>query len=92
MKGLDFRFNPNTNELYQTLRSELEGFRFDQIASGLQSFSEELISTWVKAVIEEYDFENLIFSGGVAANIKALKNVRDTNKLKQILVPPAPGG
>ena len=90
-EGLDFRFNPNTNELYQTLRSELEGFRFDQIASGLQSFSEELISTWVKAVIEEYGFENLIFSGGVAANIKALKNVRDTNKLKQILVPPAPG-
>lgn len=52
------------------LISGLRRERFDNIASGLQLFCEEIVTGWVKGNIAKYGITDILCSGGVFMNVK----------------------
>lgn len=68
---LEFSFNQNIKDIYHHLRENLKNFRFDHIASGLQSFTEKILVKWIQNAMKEFDSKNLVYSGGVSMNVKA---------------------
>lgn len=74
MTGFDgawiFRQKPKDN--YFTFRDQLEGYRFDSIAAGLQLYFEERLEELFAYYIERNaDCEAVLFSGGLSMNVKA---------------------
>ncbi|MDP8247357.1 MAG: carbamoyltransferase C-terminal domain-containing protein [Candidatus Tritonobacter lacicola] len=53
------------------LERDLKRIRFDNIAGGLQSYTEDLLLRWTKAAIEKTGIRKLLVSGGVFMNVKA---------------------
>jgi carbamoyltransferase len=78
-------------DLYFSMQKALEGQRFDGIAWGLQEWIEELICDWVKQNIKKYGISKIIFSGGVAQNIKALKAIADISAVDWVWAGPISG-
>tara|TARA_B100000686_G_C16782278_1_gene972767 strand:- start:38 stop:1891 length:1854 start_codon:yes stop_codon:yes gene_type:complete len=69
---------------YFDLKKRLEGFRFDNIAAGLQSWSEQVTWKWMSYWIKKNKRSNVFFSGGLSMNIKAngyILNQSDIDKL-----------
>ncbi|MBE04611.1 MAG: hypothetical protein CMD67_05680 [Gammaproteobacteria bacterium] len=56
---------------YFDLKQRLEGHRFDNIAAGLQSWSEQVTYKWMSYWIKQSNRSNVFFSGGLSMNIKA---------------------
>lgn len=71
-------------DLYYSIRDALEGERFDGIAWGLQTHLEEILQAWVQNAIEETGLTDVVLSGGVGQNIKAVKHLIDTTALTSI--------
>ena len=69
----------------------LQGERFDGIAWGLQTYTEEFIKKWTINCIKKYKIKNVIFSGGVAQNIKALKHLIDQKGISSVWSGPISG-
>jgi len=67
----DWVFNEKPKDNYFTFQKEFEGIRFDNIAGGLQSYFEDRILEWFEWFLKkEKDFDCVIFSGGLAMNVK----------------------
>ena len=69
--SIDFSFNNDIKDIYHHLNTNLKNFRFDHIASGLQSFTEKLLVKWITNSMTEFKAENLVYSGGISMNVKA---------------------
>lgn len=69
--GTKILVNPSLRDCYYTIKDAFEGYRFDSIAGGLQCWVEELLDAWVSNCIAEYGISDVVFSGGVAMNVKA---------------------
>ena len=54
-----------------SVREQLEGYRFDHIASGIQSLTEDLLSSWIAYWVNKTGIDDVAFSGGLALNVKA---------------------
>lgn len=66
---------------YFTFKKLLEGFRFDNIAGGLQSYFEEIILGWFLYFIKRYKkIDTVMFSGGLAMNIKLNQKIDELCK------------
>ena len=78
-------------DLYFSSRDALEGERFDGIAWGLQTYLEDLLQEWVINSINKFKLENVIFSGGVAQNIKACKKLLELPCVKSFWSGPISG-
>lgn len=91
LSEIDFKFISGERDIFYSLKDKLNGYRFDQIAAGLQMFAEDIICDWVESIVKQFRFKTLLFSGGVAANIKALQKVMQLDDVENVLVPPAPG-
>lgn len=78
-------------DLYFSIKKELEGERFDGIAWALQKFVEEIMCKWIKNNIKHYKISNVILSGGVAQNIKALKTIADMKEVSSVWAGPISG-
>ena len=61
------------DDVYYSSKSALEGQRFDGIAWGLQTYLEETLLEWVNNNIKKYNVRDVVLSGGVAQNIKAMQ-------------------
>jgi len=59
------------------LRKDLEGFRFDAIAAGVQQFCEELMLAWVRAAVSKTGISRVVAAGGVFMNVKANKRIAE---------------
>src|SRR5690606_13460977 len=70
---------------------ELGNSRFDNIAAGLQSFTEEIIVRWVKGNIKKYGIPNILCSGGVFMNVKLNKLLSQLAEVNFIDVFPSCG-
>ncbi len=88
--GLDFKYNVTPKDNFFHFKRKLDGQRFDNIAYAIQTRTEELLVEWVKNGINETGIKNVIFSGGVAQNIKANKKIIELPELKTLSVPPGP--
>ncbi|MCI0590807.1 MAG: hypothetical protein L0Y67_04265, partial [Gammaproteobacteria bacterium] len=61
----------------ERFRSELGGFRFDNIAAGVQRFLEELVTGYVKAWSRKSGIRKLALGGGVFMNVKLNKLINE---------------
>ena len=79
--GVEFKYKYKPKDNYFYFKNALDGFRFDTISFALQKFTEDLLLKWFKNISTKYKCSNFVFSGGVAQNIKATKNIlEDKNK------------
>ena len=74
--GIDFRYRERPTDNYFWFKERLEGSRFDGIAGGLQKFTEEIMAEWVENALENFKLDTIVFSGGLALNIKVNKRRR----------------
>jgi len=86
--GLDFRYDVVPKDNFFHFKDRMAGQRFDAIAYGIQRRCEELVSEWVANAVRETGLRKIIFSGGVAQNIKANKCVWEMDSVEDIFVPP----
>ncbi len=89
--GIKFKKNEKLKDFYFAVHEELKYERFDGIAGGLQDWLEEKVSSWVKNVMEHTKADKLVFSGGVALNVKANQVISNLNSVKAMYVPPGSG-
>ena len=78
-------------DLYFSVKDALEGERFDGIAWGLQSYLEETLCLWIKNNIAARGINDVILSGGVAQNIKAIKAIADMSEVASVWSGPITG-
>ena len=84
--GLEFKWKEKPTDSYYWFKDRLEGIRFDNIAWGLQTWVENLLTTWVKNAIKKYGINKIVFSGGVAMNIKAMGKIAELDEVEDIFV------
>lgn len=89
--GLDFRYKTKPTDLFFYFKEQLEGLRFDCVAWAIQKWTEELLVEWVRNGIRSSGIHNLVFSGGVAANIKANKAICELEEVETFFASPASG-
>ncbi len=90
VNGLDFTYDKTPKDNFFYFRDLLKSERFDAIAYGIQRRTEELLSEWVSNGIKETGIKDIIFSGGVAQNIKANKRIWEMDCVDSLFVPPGP--
>ncbi len=89
--GLEFKIGTPIKNHYQYFKKRLEGFRFDAIAGAVQRYTENMLVQWVKNWVEHTGFSNVVFSGGLALNIKASKRISELPQIKDMFVCMASG-
>lgn len=89
--GLEFKFKIKPKDHYFYFKEKLEGCRFDGIAGGLQKYVEEILVTWVSNAIKETGIKRAVFSGGVAMNMKAMKEIMELPEVEDFFVCPSAG-
>lgn len=85
--GLDFGWKTNPKDMYFWFREQLEGYRFDGIAGGLQKYLEDILAQWVGNVVTATGLRRLVVSGGIAMNVKAHKVLHEMDAIEDIFVP-----
>lgn len=87
-------FNPeplNHKTFLTKLLEEMPGSRFDNIAAGLQAFSEEIAVKWVKGNMKKYGTNKVLCSGGVFMNVKLNLLLSEIKEIDYIDVFPSCG-
>ena len=79
------------NDVYYSTREALHGERFDGIAWGIQTCTENFIKKWTLNCIKKFKIRDIILSGGVAQNIKAVKHLLDDKKIRSVWSGPISG-
>lgn len=68
-----------------TLYAELfEYERFDNMASGLQKFTEDIVCQWVKNSIKETGITDILLSGGVFMNVKVNQKIANLPEVTSV--------
>ena len=91
VKKLDFQINKQVKDKYFYFKKNLNGFRFDNIAGALQSFTEIRLKQWFENVSKRFQVKNFVFTGGVANNVKANKFLSEQKFVNKLWIPPGPG-
>lgn len=85
--GLDFKWKVRPSDSYFWFRERMEGQRFDNIAWALQAWVEEMLEQWVANAVETFGIRDILVSGGVAMNIKAMGRLAALPGVNEIFVP-----
>ena len=91
IKGYKIEKTKIFKDVYISSRKMLQAERFDGIAWGLQQYVEEFIEKWTLNAIKKFKISDIIFSGGVAQNIKAMKHLISLDKIKSVWTGPVSG-
>ncbi|KPK42833.1 MAG: hypothetical protein AMJ78_01055 [Omnitrophica WOR_2 bacterium SM23_29] len=89
LKGIEFVWKNRPKDSYFYFQEKLQGHRFDYIAAGLQMWIEHLLCQWVTNIIRETKIKTIVFSGGVAMNIKAMGKIAALPCVEKMFVPGA---
>ena len=89
--GLDFVRNPVMTDYFHYFNERLRPYRFDGIAGGVQDFVEIRLAEWFRNIVGETGIGKIVFSGGVANNVKANKGFLELDCVESLFVPPGPG-
>jgi carbamoyltransferase len=60
----------NHTVFFSKIINKLDNARFDNIAAGLQSFTEDIVVRWVRANVRKYKINKILCAGGVFMNVK----------------------
>lgn len=77
-----------------SLMKSLSGFSKEDIASGIQSYTEELVASYVKSIINKFHIGNsahIFLAGGLFANVKVNAKINDLSCVKSLYVFPNMG-
>lgn len=77
--GLKFRRKvfKRISDSSQDIFAKLEGKRFDSICGGLQMFTEELLTRWIRNAVQKTGVKKVVAAGGVFMNVKANKVISE---------------
>jgi len=89
--GYDVLLDRKPPDLYFHFRDALACHRFDGIAGALQQWTEEILCQWLSNCVSESGLSRVLFSGGVAQNIKACKAMAEVDSVDDFYVAPASG-
>lgn len=70
---------------------DLKYARFDNLAVGLQRFTEDMVCQWVRNAIRETGISDVLMSGGVFMNIKMNKKIAEMDEVTSADVFPSCG-
>ncbi len=84
--GVEFKYRRRPSDLYFYFRDRLEGERFDAIAGALQRYTEEIIVQWVRNAVARTGIRDVLFTGGVAMNMKAMMAVGQLPEVRSLWV------
>ena len=90
-KGYKFLNCGAIKDIYFSFQKIFEPYRFDNIAGGLQLYTEEIITKWISHALKKHKIGRVVFSGGVSMNIKLNKSISEIKEVKELFVP-ASGG
>lgn len=76
---------------YEYWRKHLEFNRFDYICAGLQAFTEDFLTTWVRGWLQQTGRRKLRLSGGVFLNVKLNKCISELAEVDDLFVFPSCG-
>lgn len=82
---------PETYNSYHYLRNLFELRRFDGICGGLQRFTEEFVSEWVRNCIRATGIRKIALSGGLFMNVKLNKVILELPEVEELFVFPSCG-
>ncbi|MEF1172708.1 carbamoyltransferase C-terminal domain-containing protein [Vibrio sinaloensis] len=84
--GMNIVHKNRPSNLYEFLNEKLQYFRFDNIAGGIQRYTENMLLELFTRVGKETGFTNFVFSGGVAMNVKASKALGELDCVDDLFV------
>ncbi len=90
VEGLEFQWNKKPSDLYFHFKEKLEGCRFDGIAGALQKMVEEIFVQWIRNAINRTGIRRVVFSGGVAMNIKLNMAISNMPEVEEFFVSASP--
>jgi carbamoyltransferase len=76
---------------YEYWRRKLEFTRFDYVCAGLQAFTEEFLTSWVRGWIHRTGRRKIRLSGGVFMNVKLNKCIAELPEVDDLFVFPSCG-
>jgi carbamoyltransferase len=76
---------------YEYWRKKLEFTRFDYVCAGLQSFTEEFLTEWVRHWLKTTGRSKVRLSGGVFMNVKLNKCIGELPEVTEMFVFPSCG-
>lgn len=91
VKGINFYRSKKMKDYYTYFKKELNNYRFDGIAGGVQDFIEIRLGEWFHNISKKFAVKDFVFSGGVANNVKVNKFLFEKNNIDKLFVPPGPG-
>lgn len=89
LDGYKILFNKKPKDSFFHFEKKLRGKRFDVIAASLQQWVEDFLVRWVKNTIKIKKINNIVFTGGVAMNAKAMGKIIELKEVKSLWVPGA---
>lgn len=84
--GLKIVHNNRPPNLFEYLNEKLKHHRFDNIAGGIQKYTEDLLVELMTAIHKKTGVKNFVFSGGVAMNVKANKILGELDFVEDFFV------
>ena len=82
------------HKVFLKLKNELKNFSREDLASGIQNYSEKLMIDYVEGVINKFSLEkttNIFLAGGIFANIKINQKIAQLDKVKSCFIFPNMG-
>ena len=86
VEKIEFIHNKKVKNIFNFLEKELDAYRFDHIAAGLQKFTEKILKTWIENLIKKHKCSSVVYSGGISMNIKANAAISEINKVKKLFI------
>jgi carbamoyltransferase len=80
-----------THLIYKRLRKDFEQERFDNIAAGLQAYTEKLVIKWVTEAVHKTGIRKIALAGGVFMNVKVNKLITEIPEVEDVFAFPSCG-
>ncbi len=86
VNDLEFEYKNKPTDHYFWFKDKLEGCRFDGIAGALQRYVEDMMKEWVTNAVRKFQKKSVVFSGGLAMNIKVNKVISEISDIEKFFV------